>query len=339
MSKNVLITGMAGYIGSHTAKYFLENGLNVIGLDDLSLGNMGAVVELEKIANENKAKFNFYKEDISNNARVTEILNKHKIDAVVHFAAYSQVAESVQNPIKYYINNVCKTTQLLNAMLISGVKKIVFSSTAAIYGEPDEIPIKETAKKNPINPYGATKLTVEKIMDDLDIANGLKSIRLRYFNVAGVSTDGKIGEVHNPETHLIPKVLEPIASKKCGDAAFKLFGNDYPTPDGTAIRDYIHVEDLARAHYLALLELFKGANSNFYNLGSNKGYSVMDVYKACCKVVGKEIPLKIEARRPGDPPILVALNDKAKKELLFEPEKTLEDMILSAWNWINNPKF
>lgn len=338
MSENILITGAAGYIGSHTAKFFLENSLNVVGLDDLSLGNMGAVVELEKIANENGVKFHFYKEDISNNVCVSEILKKHKIEAVVHFAAYSQVGESVQNPIKYYINNVCKTTQLLNAMLISDVKKIVFSSTAAIYGEPNEIPIKETAEKKPINPYGTSKLTIEKIMHDLDSANNLKSIRLRYFNVAGASADGKLGEVHNPETHLIPKVLEPIALKGNG-AAFKLFGNDYPTPDGTAIRDYIHVEDLARAHYLAVLELLKGANSNFYNLGSGQGYSVMEVYKACCKVIKKEIPLEIEERRAGDPPILVASNNKAKKELLFEPKKTLEDMISSAWNWINNPKF
>lgn len=336
-NKNILVTGAAGYIGSHCAKFLLENGYNVTALDNLSLGHLGAIKQLENIANEKKREFKFHEIDLDETDKVGEIL-KDKIGAVIHFAAFSQVGESVKNPLKYYINNTGKTALLLNEMIKADVKKIVFSSTAAVYGIPDEIPIQETAVSNPINPYGKSKLMIEKIMDAEDKANGLKSISLRYFNVAGASSDGKLGEVHNPETHLIPNVLKTVASDDKG-ATFKLFGDDYDTRDGTAIRDYIHVEDLVYAHFLALKKLLKENISGVYNLGSSKGCSVKEVYDVCCQVTGKNIPLEIQGRREGDPPILVASNEKAEKELKFKPEKSLEDMILSAWNWALNPKF
>lgn len=336
-NKNILVTGGAGYIGSHTAKFLIENGYNVVVLDNLSLGKDGAIEQLEHIAEKNNSKFKFYKVDLADTSSVGGILKDNKIDAVVHFAAYSLVGESVKDPMKYYINNTGKTAMLLNEMIKANVKKIVFSSTAATYGNPDETPIKETTPQNPINPYGSSKLMIEKMMDDEDKANDLKSIRLRYFNVAGAATDGALGEAHDPETHLIPNVLKPLTMGNGN--TFKLFGTNYPTPDGTCVRDYIHVEDLARAHYLALEKLFDGGETSVYNLGSGKGYSVKEVYDTCCKVTGKEIPLEIQGPREGDPPTLIASNEKAEKELGFKPEKTLEDMISTAWNWIKNPKF
>ncbi len=339
--KNILVTGGAGYIGSHTAKFLLENGYNIVVIDNLSLGNKGAVKELSKIAKENNAKFKFYEVDLSQKDKVGKILKNNNIEAVVHFAAFSQVGESMKDPLKYYMNNTGKTAMLLDEMVKNGVKKIVFSSTAATYGAPDVPIIEETTAQKPINPYGVSKLMVEKIMDDADQAHGLKSVRLRYFNVAGASSDGRLGEVHNPETHLIPKLLEPIAARMQGKEAppFKMFGTDYPTKDGTAIRDYIHVEDLANAHFLALKRLFNGGDTAFYNLGTGSGSSVKDVYESCKRVTKQEIPLEISPRRAGDPPVLIASNKKATKELGWAPKKTLDDMISSAWNWMQNPKF
>lgn len=342
--KNILVTGGAGYIGSHTAKHLLEKGYNVVIIDNLDLGNKGAVDQLRKIADKNGQKVKFYQTDIANTDKIADILNKNKIDAVVHFAAYSQVAESVKDPLKYYINNTAKTAILLNEMIKAGVNKIVFSSTAATYGDPDEknIPIREDSPQNPINPYGTSKLMIEKIMDDAKKAHGMESIRLRYFNVAGASTDGELGEVHNPETHLIPNILKPALAKKKGEGEvqeFKLFGTDYPTRDGTCIRDYIHVEDLANAHELALQKLFNGGETSFYNLGSGEGSTVKEVFNTCEEVTGVKIPVKEEERREGDPPVLLASNKKAQQELGWKPEKTLKDMVESTWNWIQNPKF
>ncbi len=340
--KNILVTGGAGYIGSHTSRYLMEKGYNVIVLDNLSKGNKGALDELEKIAQETNATFKYYNVDLADSQKVGEILNNNSIDAVVHFAAYIEVGESVKDPLKYYINNTGKTALLLDQMLKNGVNKIVFSSTAATYGAPKANPINEDTPQLPINPYGKSKLMIETMMDDLNSKDRkvpenqkLKSIRLRYFNVAGSSSDGRIGESHTPESHLIPNVLRSLVDGKI----FKLFGTDYDTKDGTCVRDYIHVEDLAKAHYLALEKLFNGGETAFYNLGSGAGYSVREVIKTAEKVTGKQMNVIEEGRRPGDPPILIASNDKARKELGWKPEKTLEDMISSAWKWFNNKKY
>ncbi len=335
---DILVTGASGYIGSHTAKHLLENGFDVVAVDDYSLGNLEASKELKKIAQENGRNYTSYVADISDRPVMSKILKDNGVDAVVHFAAYSQVGESVKNPYKYYLNNTAKTTVLLDEMNKAGVDKIVFSSTAATYGEPDEIPIKETTTQKPINPYGKSKLMIENIMDDADKAYGLKSIRLRYFNVAGSATDGKLGEEHNPETHLIPNILYAAKAQEAGVGGkpFKMFGTDYPTPDGTCVRDYIHVEDLARAHGLALNKLLAGGETAYYNLGSGSGYSVKEVYETAKEVTGVDIPLVVEDRREGDPPTLIASNEKAKEELGWEPKKSLKDMISSAWNWIKN---
>lgn len=337
---NILVTGAAGYIGSHTAKYLLENGFNVISVDNYELGNQEASEELKKIAKEQNAYFKAYNADISERNVMAEIFKKENPSAVVHFAAYSQVAESVKNPYKYYINNTAKTTVLLEEMKKANIDKIVFSSTAATYGMPESMPIKESDPQKPINPYGKSKLMIENIMDDADKSDGLKSIRLRYFNVAGSSSDTRLGEEHHPESHLIPNILQAALHQKNGEAGkpFKMFGNDYPTPDGTCVRDYIHVEDLARAHALALNKLLTGGETSVYNLGSGSGYSVQEVYDTTKKVTGIDIPLVLEGRREGDPPTLIASREKAEKELDWRPEKSLEDMIKSAWDWVlKNP--
>ncbi len=339
--KNILVTGASGYIGSHTAKYLLENGYDIVTIDNYTLGNNEATKELKKIAKENGAKFKTYAVDIADRNKVGKIFQENKIDAVVHFAAYSQVGESVKNPYKYYLNNTAKTTMLLDEMNKAGVNKIVFSSTAATYGDPDEIPIRENTSQIPINPYGKSKLMIENIMDDADKAYGLKSVRLRYFNVAGSATDGRLGEEHNPETHLIPNILYAAKAQAKGEAGkpFRMFGTDYPTPDGTCVRDYIHVEDLARAHELALQKLLNGGDTAYYNLGSGSGYSVKEVYETAKDVTGVDIPLVIEEKRAGDPPTLIASNEKAKAELGWEPQKSLEDMVSSAWNWIKKDRW
>ncbi len=338
--KNILVTGAAGYIGSHTAKYLLENNYDAVLVDNYVLGNVEAKDELQKIADENGAKFKAYNADISDREKMNTVFKENEIDALVHFAAFSQVGESVIDPYKYYINNTSKTAVLLDIMRNYGVNKIVFSSTAATYGEPEVIPITENLKQNPINPYGQSKLMIEKIMDDAKIY-GLKSIRLRYFNVAGASSDTRLGEEHRPETHLIPNILYSALAQKNGEngKAFKIFGNDYNTPDGTCVRDYIHVEDLARAHELALKKLFNGGETSYYNLGSNSGYSVKEVFDTAKKVTEIDIKVEIAPRREGDPATLIASNKKAKEELGFEPHKTLVDMIQTTWNWIQNDKW
>lgn len=319
----ILVTGGAGYIGSHLVMALLEKGEDVIVFDSLELGHAETIETLKKYGN-----LKFVKGNLKNLDDIRGVFLVNKIDSVVHFAAYSQVAESVKNPQKYYYNNVYGTLNLLNAMLEFNVKKIVFSSTAATYGEPVYTPIDENHPQSPINPYGNTKLMVEKIMDDYDKAYGLKSVRLRYFNVAGADSQTRIGEWHEPETHLIPNVL-----KAKEDKVFKMFGTDYETKDGTCVRDYINVEDLAQAHIGALEYLKNGGKTNFFNLGTTEGNSVKEVFEACETIKGSKIPLEICPRRGGDPAILVADNKKAKEILGWKPEHDLKDCIETAYLW------
>ena len=319
----ILVTGGAGYIGSHLVMALLEKGEDVIVFDSLELGHAETIETLKKYGN-----LKFVKGNLKNLDEIRGAFLVNKIDSVVHFAAYSQVAESVKNPQKYYYNNVYGTLNLLNAMLEFGVKKIVFSSTAATYGEPVYTPIDEKHPQQPINPYGNSKLMVEKIMDDYDKAYGLKSVRLRYFNVAGADSKARIGEWHEPETHLIPNVL-----KAKEDKVFKMFGTDYDTKDGTCVRDYINVEDLAQAHIKALEYLNDGGETNFFNLGTTEGNSVKEVFTACEEVKGTTTPLEICPRRGGDPATLVADNKKAKEVLGWIPQHDLKDCIKSAYEW------
>ena len=319
----ILVTGGAGYIGSHLVMALLEKGEDVIVFDSLELGHAETIETLKKYGN-----LKFVKGNLKNLDEIRGAFLVNKIDSVVHFAAYSQVAESVKNPQKYYYNNVYGTLNLLNAMLEFGVKKIVFSSTAATYGEPVYTPIDEKHPQQPINPYGNSKLMVERILDDYDKAYGLKSVRLRYFNVAGADSKARIGEWHEPETHLIPNVL-----KAKEDKVFKMFGTDYDTKDGTCVRDYINVEDLAQAHIKALEYLNDGGETNFFNLGTTEGNSVKEVFTACEEVKGTTIPLEICPRRGGDPATLVADNKKAKEVLGWIPQHDLKDCIKSAYEW------
>ncbi len=321
----ILVTGGAGYIGSHCALALLELGYDVVVFDNLSTGHFQTADILKNIGNDN---FEFTKGDLLNPEDLIKVFEGRQIDAVIHFAAFSQVGESVTNPAKYYRNNVCGTLNLLDTMLKYGVKKIVFSSTAATYGEPVRIPIDENHPQNPINPYGMTKLMIEKIMDDYDGAYGLKSVRLRYFNVAGAQ--GRVGEWHEPETHLIPNILKSTIET---GRTFNLYGDDYDTKDGTCVRDYINIEDLICAHVLALEYLEAGGKTDFFNLGTREGSTVKEVFSICEKVTDTKIPLKIMPRRQGDPAKLVADNFKAAKILGWHPEKTLEYSIKTAFEW------
>ncbi|MDE6138379.1 MAG: UDP-glucose 4-epimerase GalE [Candidatus Gastranaerophilales bacterium] len=325
----ILVTGGAGYIGSHNVIKLIEAGYDVVIFDNLELGHIETVEALRKIDAKGKV-VDFIKGDLQNFDDIDSVFKKHKIDSVIHFAAYSQVAESVNDPQKYYFNNVYGTLNLLKAMLANDIKRIVFSSTAATYGEPDYVPIDENHPQIPINTYGRTKLMIENIMDDYDRAYGLKSVRLRYFNVAGADSKIRVGEWHEPETHLIPNILKSTFND---GKTFRMFGTDYPTKDGTCVRDYINIEDLANAHVLALKYLENGGATSFFNLGTNEGNSVKEVFATCEKVTGKQIPVDIEGRREGDPAILIADNKKAKEVLSWLPEKNLEESILTAYNW------
>lgn len=321
----ILVTGGAGYIGSHCVLALLDKGYEVVIFDNLSTGHIETVEKLKKYG-----KVSFVQGDLLNKQDLKTLFGSYKIDAVIHFAACSLVGESVENPQKYYVNNVCGTVNLLGAMLENDVKKIVFSSTAATYGEPNYIPIDENHPQNPINPYGMSKLMIEKIMDDYSRAYGLKSVRLRYFNVAGADSGARIGEWHNIETHLIPNVLK---STFAGGKTFKMFGDDYNTKDGTCVRDYVNVEDLAQAHILALKYLDNGGETNFFNLGTKDGNSVKEVFEACERITEQNIPVEISPRRAGDPASLVADNTKAGQILDWQPSKTLDDSIKSAYEW------
>jgi len=316
----VLVTGGAGYIGSHTVAELLARNEEVVVVDNLQQGHRKAVLGGK-----------LYVGDIRDEAFMDTVFQENKIDAVIHFAANSLVGESMQNPGKYYHNNVYGTLCLLEKMNEYGVKKIVFSSTAATYGEPENVPILESDRTLPTNAYGETKLAMEKMMRWFDSAHGIKSISLRYFNAAGAHAGGRIGEDHSPETHLIPIILQVALGSR---PHISVFGDDYATPDGTCIRDYIHVTDLAEAHILAVEKLRKGGESNVYNLGNGRGFSVKEVIEIARKVTGHPIPAVVEARRAGDPATLVASSERTKDELGWKPQHdSLEQIIESAWAW------
>ena len=320
----ILVTGGAGYIGSHFVLSVLGKGENVVVFDSLETGHIETIETLKKYGN-----LKFIHGNLKNLDEIRGVFLVNKaIKAVVHFAAYSQVAESMKNPQKYYYNNVYGTLNLLNAMLEFGVKKLVFSSTAAVYGEPEYTPIDEKHPQNPINPYGNSKLMIERILDDYDKAYGLKSVRLRYFNAAGADSKARIGEWHEPETHLIPNILK--AEK---DKSLKMFGTDYDTKYGTCVRDYIKVEDLTEAHIKALKYLMEGGTTSCFNLGTSNGSSVKEVFKVCEEIKRESIPVEVLPRRNGDPAILVADNKKALELLDWKPEKDLKDSIRTAYNW------
>lgn len=321
-----LITGGAGYIGSHMAYKLLDSGFDVLIFDNLETGH-AEIIEKMKTAYNNLV---FIKGDLRNKDDIDKVFQNHKIDAVVHFAAYALVGESVQNPKKYWINNVAGSLNLLNSMVENNADKIVFSSTCATYGEPKYIPIDEKHPQSPINPYGQTKLAVEKIMDDYDKAYNLRSVRLRYFNVAGADKLARTGEWHDMETHLIPNIIKSVITK---GKPLEIYGNDYDTKDGTCIRDYIDMEDLIDAHIKALNYLESGGRTNFFNLGTNEGSSVTDVCLQTKEVTGKEIKYKIMQRREGDPSALIGDNKKIKEVLGWTPKHTLKESIQNAYNW------
>ena len=321
---SILVTGGAGYIGSHTVYKLIEEGRDVVIIDSLETGHIEAV----------HPKARFYKGDIRDKEFLNSVFSKEYIDAVIHFAANSLVGESMKNPLKYYDNNLYGTKVLLSSMIENNINKIVFSSTAATYGEPEKYPIEETDKTEPTNTYGETKLSMEKMFKWTEVAHGLKYVSLRYFNACGAHASGEIGEAHNPETHLIPLILQVPNGKR---EFISIFGNDYNTEDGTCIRDYIHVTDLAKAHILAVDYLLAGNKSDIFNLGNGKGFSVKQVIDVARKVTGFDIPEVIADRREGDPAILIASSKKAKEILGWKPEHdTLEEIISSAWNWHKN---
>ena len=317
---NILVVGGAGYIGSHMCKCLAQSGFQPIVLDNLVYGHRDAV------------QWGPFAEGSLDDANLLKHLFKtYDIAAVMHFAAYTYVGESVQNPAVYYQNNVAATLSLLRCMVDADIKKFIFSSSCATYGEPLELPISEEHPLNPISPYGRTKRMVEEILADFGTAYGLSSIALRYFNAAGADPDGQLGEDHDPETHLIPLVLQAALGQK---EDIKIFGNDYETDDGTCIRDYIHINDLASAHLLALERLLHGDFGGIFNLGNGNGYSVMDVIHKAREVTGKSIPFEIIQRREGDPAILVGSSKKAMNELGWKPRYAdLDTIIEHAWNW------
>jgi UDP-glucose 4-epimerase len=320
----IFVTGGAGYIGSVTVEQLVSAGYRVTVFDNLSRGHIKALSPEVKLI----------QGDLGKAFEIADALASASYDAVIHFAASSLVGESVLQPLDYYQNNLAGGANLLRAMLANNVKKIIFSSTAAIFGEPAEVPISEAAPKNPTNPYGRTKLFFEQMLADCDAAHGLKSVCLRYFNAAGASDC--CGEDHHPETHLIPLVLEVTNGKR---KEISVFGSDYPTPDGTCVRDYIHVSDLARAHLLALKYLVSQETSNAFNLGNGSGYSVLEIVSAAKRVTGRDIPIKMSDRRPGDPAVLVASSEKIRSILGWSPEFPQPDaMLKSAWEWmLKNP--
>lgn len=321
---SILVTGGAGYIGSHTVYKLIEQGNDVVVIDSLQTGYKQAI----------HPQARFYQGDIRDEKFLNDVFSKEEIEAVIHFAANSLVGESMTNPLKYYDNNVYGTKVLLQAMIDNGIKNIVFSSTAATYGEPEKLPILESDKTEPTNTYGETKLAMEKMFKWTSKAHNLRYVSLRYFNACGAHESGKIGEAHIPETHLIPLILQ-VPNKKRDH--INIFGNDYNTKDGTCVRDYIHVVDLAQAHILAVKYLLEGNKSDIFNLGNGIGFTVNEVIEVARKVTGHEIPAVISERRAGDPAQLVASSEKAKIVLGWNPtHNTLEEIISSAWNWHKN---
>jgi UDP-glucose 4-epimerase len=317
----ILVTGGAGYIGSHTVLYLKEKGESVVVLDNLLTGHRQSVLN----------DVPFYMGSLHDEQLLSYICQNHNIEAVIHFAANSLVGESVKDPLSYYENNIAGTLSLLKVMNKNNVKRIVFSSTAAVYGEPKSVPIQEEDPAIPTNPYGETKLAIEKMLHWADKAHGIKSVALRYFNAAGADPEGRIGEEHLPETHLIPIVLQAALGQR---ENVTVFGDDYPTPDGTCVRDYVHVMDLADAHYCALEKIRNENKGGVYNLGNGKGFSVKEVIETCREVTQCEIIVETSPRRPGDPAILVASSQKACDELKWQPKyPNLKDIIAHAWNY------
>ena len=323
----VLVTGGAGYIGSHTVRQLVKSGADVTVLDSMVYGHQAAIVDKE---------VTLVKGDLGDPSVVYPLLVNGKFDAVVHFAAFIQVGESVTDPLKYYENNIAKPLVLLRAMILAGCKRFVFSSTCATYGVPTQVPIPETEKQDPINPYGGSKYMLEKVCKDCDRAYGLKSVFLRYFNASGSSVDGAIGEDHEPESHLIPVILQAIKGERPG---ITVFGTDYDTPDGTCIRDYIHVDDLADAHLRALDYLMKGGETNWFNLGTGNGFSVKQIIEAAEEVTGMKAPVTYGPRREGDPARLIADSRKAAEILGWIPKyQNVKDIVETAWKWHNGPR-
>ena len=318
--KTILVAGGAGYIGSHMVALLVKRGYEVVVADNLRTGHWQAVKGARKM----------YVGDLRDGAFLHQIFTENKIDGVINFAAFSLVGESVTNPLKYYGNNVEGAVSLLSAMQAHGVDKIVFSSTAAAYGEPEKQPIEEGDRTEPTNPYGATKLAIENMLKWCDCAYNIRYVALRYFNAAGSDTEAGIGEDHNPESHLIPLVMKTALGQR---DHIGIFGEDYPTPDGTCVRDYIHVKDLTEAHLLALEYLDRGGKSDVFNLGSGNGYSVREIIDTARRVTGREIPAKVEPRRAGDPSVLIASHKKAVEVLGWQPVRGLEEIISDAWAW------
>ena len=316
----VLITGGAGYIGSHALRELRRAGLPCVVLDNLSRGHRELATDAEVVVG-----------DIADTVLVRQVIAEHRVSAVMHFAAYAYVGESAAEPLTYYANNVAGTIGLLSGMRGSDVRRLVFSSTCATYGVPEAVPIGEDHPQRPINPYGASKLMVERMLQDADRAYGLRSVVLRYFNAAGADPSGTIGEWHEPETHLIPLALQVAAGQR---AAVDVFGTDYPTADGTCVRDYIHVTDLAQAHVLGLRHLDEGGASDVFNLGNGNGFSVRQVLETVERVTRRRVPSRTAPRRPGDPPTLVGSAAKARRVLGWTPRfAALEAIVETAWNW------
>ena len=318
--KTILVAGGAGYIGSHMVALLVKRGYEVVVADNLRTGHWQAVKGARKM----------YVGDLRDGAFLHQIFTENKIDGVINFAAFSLVGESVTNPLKYYGNNVEGAVSLLSAMQAHGVDKIVFSSTAAAYGEPEKQPIEEGDRTEPTNPYGATKLAIENMLKWCDCAYNIRYVALRYFNAAGSDTEAGIGEDHNPESHLIPLVMKTALGQR---DHIGIFGEDYPTPDGTCVRDYIHVKDLAEAHLLALEYLERSGSSDVFNLGNGAGYSVREIIETARRITGKEIKAVVEPRRGGDPSVLIASNKKAAEVLGWKPVLRLDQIISDAWAW------
>lgn len=318
---NILIVGGAGYIGSHMVKYLTEHSIHqVIALDNLSKGHAGAVLHNELVVG-----------DFGDSELVANLCRERKITALMHFGADSLVGESVANPAKYYENNVVKGKRLIDAALSAGVRNVIFSSTASTYGQPERIPVQEDAVTRPTSPYGRTKLAFEGLLASYADAYDLRYTCLRYFNACGADPSGIIGEAHSPETHLIPNVLQVALGQR---EKISIFGNDYPTPDGTCIRDYIYVNDLVSAHLLALERLLAGGASGIYNLGNGQGFSNQQIIDECRAVTGHPIPAEFTARRPGDPAVLVASADRARADLGWQPQlPDIRDIVATAWKW------
>lgn len=316
----VLVSGGAGYIGSHMVKLLLENDIDVVTVDDLSSGHRAAVAGGE-----------FVQGDVGDRACMDAVFRRWPIDAVMHFASFIQVGESVSDPAKYYRNNLVGTLALLDSALAAGVKRFVFSSSAAVFGEPKYTPINEEHPTQPLSPYGFSKLALERVLADYESAYGLRSISLRYFNAAGADPEGARGEAHDPETHLIPLILQAASGRR---GSVKIYGDDYPTADGTCVRDYVHVVDLCDAHLLALEYLRRTNRSDAFNLGNSRGYSVKEVIGAVERVVGRSVPVERHDRRAGDPAILVADSTRAKAELGWRPRfNDIDTIVRHAWQW------